>query len=67
MKKGKPVSTAGKFNAAAFVKPGLSEDEVLEIKKAFDLFDTDQGGSVDLKGINLNKHRIKSSYGFTWF
>lgn len=51
MKKGKPVSTGGKFNAAAFVKPGLSEEEVLEIKKAFDLFDTDQGGSVDLKGI----------------
>ena len=44
----KPV--AGKFNAAAFVKPGVSESEVNEIKHAFDLFDTDQGGSVDLKG-----------------
>ena len=50
MKKGKPVSTSGKFNAAAFVKPGLSEEEVLEIKKAFDLFDTDQGGIVDSRG-----------------
>jgi hypothetical protein len=65
MKKGKPVSTAGKFNAAAFVKPGLSEEEVLEIKKAFDLFDTDQGGSVDLKGTNSNECRTESRYGFT--
>jgi hypothetical protein len=32
-------------NAAAFVKPGLGEAEVMEIKKAFDLFDTDQGES----------------------
>ena len=49
MKKG-AKNVGGKFNAAAFAKPGVSEDEVNEIKHAFDLFDTDQGGSVDLKG-----------------
>jgi Ca2+-binding EF-hand superfamily protein len=56
MKKGgkqAPTPASRGFNAASFVKPGLSEDEVNEIKKAFDLFDTDQGGSVDLKGIMM--------------
>lgn len=54
MKGKQSASNANKgFNAAAFVKPGLGEAEVMEIKKAFDLFDTDQGGSVDLKGILL--------------
>ena len=51
MKKGAPKPTGSKFNAASYAKPGLSEDEVAEIKHAFDLFDSDQGGSVDLKGI----------------
>lgn len=37
----------GKFNAAHYVRPGLSEAEVIDIKNAFDLFDTDQGGSID--------------------
>ena len=49
MKKG-AAKGGSKFNAAALTKPGLSEAEVNEIKHAFDLFDTDQGGSVDLKG-----------------
>jgi hypothetical protein len=38
------------FNPAAYVKPGLSLAEVEEMKATFDLFDTDQGGSVDAKG-----------------
>ena len=37
------------FNAKAFEKPGLTEDEIYEIKEAFDLFDTDGGGSIDPK------------------
>mmetsp|Transcript_14046 Transcript_14046/g.12019 ORF Transcript_14046/g.12019 Transcript_14046/m.12019 type:complete len:175 (+) Transcript_14046:97-621(+) len=42
---------AGKqsFNPKAYEKPGLTEDEILEIKEAFDLFDTDGGGSIDPK------------------
>ena len=37
----------GGFNAQDHTRPGLSEDEVLEIKEAFDLFDSDGGGSID--------------------
>ena len=51
MKKGTQPSKS-KFNASAYVRPGLSEDQVNEIKHAFDLFDTDQGGSIDTKGKN---------------
>jgi len=42
---------AGKsaFNPKLYEKPGLTEDEILEIKEAFDLFDTDGGGSIDPK------------------
>lgn len=44
-----PKKPAG-FNAKNYEKPGLTEDEVIEIKEAFDLFDTDGGGSIDPKG-----------------
>ena len=37
----------GKFNAKKFERPGLTEDEIEEIKEAFDLFDTDGSGSID--------------------
>ena len=54
MKKGAKVAASpaqGKgFNAANYAKNGISEAEVLEYKQAFDLFDTDQGGSIDTKG-----------------
>lgn len=51
-KKGPTASTSkpGAFNASKFVRPGLNEDEVVEIKEAFDLFDTDGGGFIDPKG-----------------
>lgn len=48
-----PVPAAagkGKFDPKLYAKNGLSEEEVIEIKNAFDLFDTDQGGSIDTKG-----------------
>lgn len=38
------------FDPAPYVKLGFSEENVLEIKNAFDLFDTDLGGSIDAKG-----------------
>lgn len=41
----------GAFDASPWVKQGFPEDVVVEIKNAFDLFDTDQGGSIDVKGI----------------
>ena len=43
----------GGFDAKAYAKNGISEEEVASCKAAFDLFDTDQGGSVDIKGISV--------------
>ena len=37
------------FLAKDYVRPGLNEDEINEIKEAFDLFDADGGGSIDPK------------------
>ncbi len=42
-------STKPKFNANKYLRPGLTEDEIEEIKEAFDLFDTDGSGSIDPK------------------
>ena len=38
-----------KFNAKKYERPGLTEDEIEEIKEAFDLFDTDGSGQIDPK------------------
>ena len=35
------------FDPKKYEKNGLTEDEVLEIKEAFDLFDTDHSGTID--------------------
>ena len=40
-------SKASEFNAKSYEKNGLTEDEVMEIKEAFDLFDTDKSGEID--------------------
>ncbi len=40
---------AKNFNAKRYERPGLTEDEIEEIKEAFDLFDTDGSGSIDPK------------------
>lgn len=45
-----PAPAKSGFDPKAYAKNGVSEEEVLVIKTAFDLFDTDQGGSVDIKG-----------------
>lgn len=37
------------FNPRKFERPGLKQDEIEEIKEAFDLFDTDASGQIDLK------------------
>ena len=41
-------STSVKFDTKNYEKNGLTEDEVLEIKEAFDLFDTDHSGEIDV-------------------
>ena len=43
----KVVSKQAEFNPKNYEKNGLTEDEVLEIKEAFDLFDTDHSGTID--------------------
>merc|ERR1712046_509376 len=46
----KPQATAGKtFEAKFWEKPGLSADEVQEVKDAFDFFDTDSSGAVSVQ------------------
>jgi len=35
------------FNPKQYERPGLTEDEIEEIKEAFDLFDTDGSGTID--------------------
>jgi Ca2+-binding EF-hand superfamily protein len=40
------------FNPKDYASAYITEEEVLEIKKSFDLFDRDLGGAVDPKGIN---------------
>lgn len=48
-----PVAAKGKFDPKNYAKGTVSEEEVIEIKAAFDLFDSDQGGSVDINGNDL--------------
>lgn len=38
------------FNPQDFVSAFITLEEVIEIKKAFDLFDRDLGGAIDPKG-----------------
>ena len=38
------------FDPTAFASEFVSVEEVLDIKRAFDLFDYDGGGSIDPKG-----------------
>merc|ERR1711881_370503 len=45
--KGKPAPGGG-IDAKKFERPGLSADEVEEIKEAFDLFDTDGSGAISV-------------------
>ena len=43
----KPRAARGVFDAADYVRPGLTEDDIEEIKEAFDLFDSDGSGTVE--------------------
>ena len=40
--------TKTNFDTKNYEKNGLTEDEVLEIREAFDLFDTDKSGEIDV-------------------
>lgn len=45
-----PAPAKGGFDAKSYAKGGVTEEEVNNVKQAFDLFDSDQGGSIDIKG-----------------
>jgi Ca2+-binding EF-hand superfamily protein len=48
------------FNPNDFVSPYVTLEEVLEIKKAFDLFDRDLGGAIDPRGTLVVMKNSKS-------
>lgn len=41
-----------KFNAKPYIREGLTESDILEIKEYFDLFDKEHVGSISAKGHN---------------
>jgi hypothetical protein len=45
-----PPKKSNNWRAEDFVTPAANLAVVNEVKEAFDLFDTDQGGSIDTKG-----------------
>lgn len=50
MSKAKLTGRLAGFDPSPFVNEFVSIDEVMDIKRAFDLFDHDGGGSIDPKG-----------------
>ena len=44
----KQTVTKTSFDTKNYEKNGLTEDEVLEIREALDLFDTDHSGEIDV-------------------
>lgn len=59
------TAAKGAFDLTPYTKNGVPEEVVQEIKNAFDLFDTDQGGTIDTKGNYFINHRTQSSHGLT--
>ncbi len=47
------------FNPNDYVTPYVTLEEVLEIKKAFDLFDRDLGGAIDPRGTTFTIQNSK--------
>lgn len=45
----------------AFERPGLTEDEIEEIREAFNLFDTDGSGSIDPKELKAAMESLGKS------
>jgi Ca2+-binding EF-hand superfamily protein len=56
---GSPRKTGG-GGRSTFERPGLTEDEVEEIREAFNLFDTEGNGSIDIRELKT----AMSSLGF---
>lgn len=52
------MSKRGKGKISRSEKPGLTEEEIEEIKEAFSLFDTDGSGSIDPKELKAAMHSL---------
>jgi len=48
------------FNPTDYVTPYITAEEVIEIKKAFDLFDRDLGGAIDPRCSSYFIQNLKS-------
>ena len=44
---------ASEFNAKPYVKDGASEEEIIQMKECFDIFDSDKSGYIDLAELRL--------------
>jgi hypothetical protein len=60
-----PAPGKAAFDPKQWAKNGVSEEEVTASKLAFDLFDSDQGGSVDINGTDPSKLRAQSRHDFS--
>lgn len=56
-----PPPTKGAFDSKQWTKNGVSEEEVTSCKNAFDLFDSDQGGSIDIKCSSYSNLELKAA------
>jgi Ca2+-binding EF-hand superfamily protein len=66
MSKGKNTAvpaSSGKntFDPKSYAKGHITEDDVIAAKASFDLFDSDQGGSIDIKGTHLKNTELKAA------
>lgn len=53
-KQPKTAEISSKFNPKLYIREGLTESDILEIKSYFDIFDKEHIGSINAKG----KHRV---------
>jgi centrin-1 len=52
------------FDTKSYEKPGLTAEQITEVKTAFDLFDTDGTGSIDTKGKKWGYAELKNTVVF---
>ena len=45
------IPARGDFDPEDFIRPGLTEEEILEIKDAFDLFDVEKTGKIETRDL----------------
>lgn len=60
----KPVPSATQRKKAAKIE--LTEEQTQEIKEAFDLFDTDGTGTIDVKDLKVSAHFIAAIVTMTF-